>query len=403
MNTLFIALLFLQSLLVLPARTALENPAAVSKIPPKIQKDYNKLWSQFIGSKGDSQLTKDLDNLIKKQKTLDPAVTVQAYIELYRGNDTGAAQKFQQAYSLNPANRIALYYLAELAYAHQDYSQANRFYSLLLSVDNSRTDVEPKRQRSLLLATDQLLRSAAVAENEQRLSDAEQLYNQALTILPNDSTLHLRLADLLTKENKPNEAAAERKKAEEFSPPRTGIVRSNPEPKGDDLDDLGRWGSDIEVFRKIQAAPTVTRENIAAIIVRYFPQVTERPQSPQIVTDIEASWARSEIQTVADRGLMETFPNHTFEPLSLVTRGDFARALARLVDVLGLPAVTAPPIPTPDVASTNTQYPDIQLVLGRGLMALQDSGQFGISDYISGRDAISAAERLLRSFQQAQR
>jgi hypothetical protein len=100
---------------------------------------------------------------------------------------------------------------------------------------------------------------------------------------------------------------------------------------------------------------------------------------------------------------MDTFPNHTFEPLSLVTRGDFATALARLVEVLGLPAVTASPIPTPDVASTNTQYPDIRLVLGRGLMPLQDSGRFGILDYISGQDAISAVERLFRSFQQAQR
>ena len=65
---------------------------------------------------------------------------------------------------MDPANRIAVFYLAELAYAHQEYSQANRFYSLLLSIDSSRTDVEPKRQKALLLATEELLRSAALAE-----------------------------------------------------------------------------------------------------------------------------------------------------------------------------------------------------------------------------------------------
>jgi tetratricopeptide (TPR) repeat protein len=403
MNTLFMALLLLQSALLLPLRAALENPAVVSKVPPKIQKDYDKLWSQFIVAKADLVLIKELDNLIKKEKSFDPALTLQAYIELYRGNDAGAAEKFQQAYSLNPANRIALYYLAELAYAHQDYSQANRYYSLLLSLDSNRTDLEPKRQRALLLATDQLLRSAALAEKDNRLSDAERLYKQALTILPNDPTLHLRLADLLVKENKLDEAAGQRKTSEELSPRRTETVRNNSEPKSDDLDDLGRWGSDIGVFREIQTAPSVNRERVAAIIVRYFPQVTERPRTPQIVTDIETSWARSEIQTVVDLGLMDTFANHTFDPTALVSRGDFASALARLIQVLGLPPVTNTPIPTPDVAPTNTQYPDVQDVLGRGLMTPQDSTEFGVSDNVSGKDAVRAAERLLRSFQQAQR
>jgi tetratricopeptide (TPR) repeat protein len=403
MNAFFIALLLLQSTLPLPPRAAIENPAAVSKMPPKIQKDYDKLWARFLAGKADPQLAKDLDSLIKKQKSFDPAVTMQAYLELYKGNDAAASQKFQQALTLNPANRIAIYYLAELAYAHQDYSQANQFYSQLLATDSSRTDVEPKRQKALLLATEGLLRAAVVAEQDNRLSDAERLYKQSLTIVPNDPTLHLRLADLLAKENKSDEAAAQRKIAEEFSPRRGEAARNTEDPKRDDLEDLGRWGRDIGVFKEIQNSPTITRERVAVILVRYFPQVTERPQIPQIVTDIEASSARSEIQTVVDLGVMDTLPNHTFDPSTPVTRGDFATALARLIQVLGLPTTDIPQIPMSDVASTNTQYADIQLVLGRGLMTLQDSGAFGISDNISGQDAIRAAERLLRTFQQAQR
>ena len=404
MNAFFIAFLLLQSALPLPPRTGMENPAAVSKIPPKIQKDYDKLWARFVAGKTDSQLTKDLDNLLKKQKMFDPAVTLQAYLELFKGNDAGASQKFQQAFSLNPANRIAIYYLAELAYAHRDYAQANRYYSLLLSADSSRTDVEPKRQKALLMATDELLRSAALAENGNRLNDAEQLYKQALTILPDDPTLHLRLAELLGKENKADAAAAQRKIAEDLAPRRNPeTARNNPEPKRDDLEDLGRWGRDINAFREIQNSAALTREQIAAVLVRYFPQVTERPQIPQIVTDIENSWARSEIQAVVDLGLLDTLPNHTFDPAASVTRGEFATALARLVRVLSLSVVDTAPILTPDVAPTNAQYPDIQLVLGRGLMNLQDSGAFGISDNVSGQDAVRAAEQLLRTFQQAQR
>ena len=401
MNTIFLALLLLDSSLLLPPRAAMENPAAVSNVPAKIKKDYDKLWARFVAGKADAQVTKDLDKLLKKQKNLDAAVIIQAYIDLYRGNDGVAGQKFKQALALNSANRISLFYLAELSFARSDYAEANRLYSLLLAMDSSRTDVEPKRQKALLLATEELLRSAALAEQNNRLSEAEQLYRHALTIVPQDPILHLRLASLLAKENKSDEASAERKAAEDLSPRRA--VPNAPTRTTDDLDDLGRWGKDIGVLRQIQNSPRVTREQVAALIVRYFPQVTERSRVPQIVTDIDMSWARSEIQTVVDAGLMYTFPNHTFDPSGFIDRGDLATALARLIGVLGLPAMNAPPIPTPDVSPTNSQYGDIQLVLARGVMTLQDSGVFGLSDTVSGAGAVQSAERLLRSFQQVQR
>jgi tetratricopeptide (TPR) repeat protein len=402
MNTLLIAILLMQSTLLLPPRTAIENPAAVSQVPPTVKKDYEKLWVRFVTATGDDLLTKDLDKLIKKQKNFDPALTLEGYINLYKGDDDAAGQKFQEALALNANNRIALYYLAELAYTHRDYVRANTFYSMLLSIDKNRTDVEPKRLKARLLATDDLLRSAARADGENRLSDAEEFYKQALAMAPKEPVVHMRLADLLARENKPEEAASERKTAEELVPHLVAATRNNAEPKADDLEDLGRWGNDIGIFHEIRNAEPLTREQVAAILLKYFPQVTERQQTPQIVTDIDTSWARTEIQNAVDVGLLDLFPNHTFEPAASMTRGDFATALARLSRLLGLPPSSSPPISTPDVASTNPLYGEIQLVLGYGLMSLQDSGEFGVSDNLSGKEAVGAAERLLRIFQQAQ-
>jgi len=402
MNTFLVALLFLQSALLLPPRTEVENPAAVSQVPAKLQKDYNKVWSRFLTGQADSQLTKDLDLLIKKQNNFDPAMTIEGFLELYKGNDAGAAQKFEQAYIANSNNRIAVYYLAELAYAHKDYIRANTFYSILLSLDKTRTDVEEKKLKALLLATDDLVRSAARAETENRLSEAEEFYRRALAMAPKEPTLHLRFAALLARENKTDEAAMERKIAEDLMPLRAGNPPASTERRGDDLEDLGRWGSDIAVFRQIRNVPVVSREQVAAIIVKYFPQVVEHRQTPQIVTDIDMSWARTEIQTIVDVGLMDLLANHTFEPGAVMTRGDFATALARLIRMLGLSADSAAPVDTPDVAPTNTQYADIQLVLGFSLMSVQDSGNFDVSGDVSGREAVHAADRLLRTFQQAQ-
>ena len=84
-------------------------------------------------------------------------------------------------------------------------------------------------------------------------------------------------------------------------------------------------------------------------------------------------------------------------------RGDLARALARLSGLLSVPAGQASSNPVPDVAPTHAMYADIQLVLGYSLMTLEDSGSFNVSGSISGRQAVSSAERLLRTFQQVQR
>src|SRR5262245_49566585 len=149
MNSLMIVLL-LQSSLLLPPRSLAVNPAAVSQVPAKLQRDYDKLWSRFVAGQADVQLAKDIENFLKKQKNFDPALTIAAYIELYKGNDAVAAGKFQQALTANSKNLIAVYYLGELAYAHQDYAQANTFYSLLLSLDKTRTEIEPKREKALL-------------------------------------------------------------------------------------------------------------------------------------------------------------------------------------------------------------------------------------------------------------
>jgi hypothetical protein len=147
----------------------------------------------------------------------------------------------------------------------------------------------------------------------------------------------------------------------------------------------------------------LTREQFATLIVRYFPQVTEFRQKPQILTDIQNSWARSEIQNVVGVGLMDPFPNHDFEPSEGVSRGDLALAFARLSRLLGLSADSASPASAPDVTPTNALYPEIQLVLGYSIMSLEDSGSFNVRGQVSGRQAVTSAGRLLRIFQQAQR
>jgi tetratricopeptide (TPR) repeat protein len=423
MTSLLLALL-LQSITV-PPRYALENPAVVSPVPQKIKKDYDKLWARFLTAKDDAKLLKDLDKLLAKQKNLDAALILQAYLDLSQRKDDPAAQKLGRVIESNPTNRIALYYLAEMAFARLDYARASQLYSRLLAIDSSRTDIEPKRQKAVLLATENLLRAAERAEQQNRLADAEGLYKQALNMAPREPAFHARLGSLLAKQKKWDEALDHYRQQVELAGHNTEVDRNiaealtnlgrvdearefldrirkegnldgREEARITELEDLGRWGKDIQRFQAIKTTDQITREQMAVLIVRYFPQVAEFRQSPQIVTDTQTSWAGSEIQTTVSVGLIDPLPNHTFQPGAPITRGQFATSLARLSLMLGLTPPVAPRIPLHDVDASNAAFKDIQTAIGLGLVGLDDSGNFNVDAPISGQDAVHAMERLLR-------
>jgi hypothetical protein len=100
---------------------------------------------------------------------------------------------------------------------------------------------------------------------------------------------------------------------------------------------------------------------------------------------------------------MDALPNREFEPSAPLERGDLAKAFARLARLLSVPEKSASFTTPQDVAPTSALYGDIQLVLGYGILGLEDSGSFNISGEVSGRQAVQSAHRLLRTFQQAQR
>src|SRR5262249_47455589 len=157
---------FLNFSLLLPPRTAMENPAVVSPVPQKLQREYEGLWLRFTSARDDVKLAVDLDKLLLRQKTVEPLWVIEAYLALYRGDDATAREKFMRVLAINANNRIAIYYLAELAYAHQEYARAATLYAQLIAIGASPPELETKRQRAFLLATDELLRAAARAESD---------------------------------------------------------------------------------------------------------------------------------------------------------------------------------------------------------------------------------------------
>src|SRR5215475_5258641 len=112
------------------------------------------------------------------------------------------------------------------------------------------------------------------------------------------------------------------------------------------------------------------------------------------------AFTKSGVRTVVGLRLIDPLPNHTFEPSTIVTRGDLALTMGRLMRLLSVSPKTTQPIAAPDLASTSALYKEAQLVLDSGVMTLQDSGSFNVSGVVSGREAVRSAETLNRIFQQ---
>ena len=129
--TLFLIALLLQSPIALPERVALENPAAGNPVPKKLQKDYDKLWKRFLTGKEDAKVFSGLDKLLKQSPDAAPVLVVQAYIDLYAGRFVDGERRLQAVLKKHPADPVAAFYLAELAYSRGDFVQANDLYGRL--------------------------------------------------------------------------------------------------------------------------------------------------------------------------------------------------------------------------------------------------------------------------------
>jgi hypothetical protein len=241
---------------------------------------------------------------------------------------------------------------------------------------------------------EELLQDARKAADENHLADAERYYRQALQLAPSEALLHGQLADVLRRAGKSDESDAELRLQRQFSSAGTLQAAENDFTIAG-LEDLGRWGDQIERFREIQQSKAMTREQTAVLLSRYFPQFMDGQQATELLTDVQATWSATAIQKVVAAGLLDTTVNHTFQPLRTITRGEFAVALSRLTRVSGLSASTAPAIAPSDVVPGSSLALELKPVLGYELMSLDNAGNFNVGAQVSGEEAVNTVEKLL--------
>jgi Flp pilus assembly protein TadD len=150
-----------------------------------------------------------------------------------------------------------------------------------------------------------------------------------------------------------------------------------------------------EEYRAIPEAPRVTRADLAALIsVRVQALRRAGAGEPRVAVDISGSWARDQVARVLALGIMDVYPNHTFQPGAIVRRVDLARAAARTLDILRWPAAAVQP--PSDMSRAHLDFGVVERVLAAGLMGLTPTGSFEPWRPVSGREAIDVVDAIAR-------
>lgn len=153
-------------------------------------------------------------------------------------------------------------------------------------------------------------------------------------------------------------------------------------------------------FQALGDLDRVARGDLAALLgVRFEDVLRDAPVRDMVVTDAQGHWAAIWIAQVARRGVMDPFPNHTFQPAAPITRGDLAGAVRRILAVI---AANRPDVEVflaarpaiADMAMAHLSYPAASVAVASGVMPLLEDGRFQVSAPVSGSEAIDAVARL---------
>lgn len=155
-------------------------------------------------------------------------------------------------------------------------------------------------------------------------------------------------------------------------------------------------------YNAIESTESVSKEDVAALLSVKFKGILDEPRGkPPIIIDISTSWASRFILQTASLGIMDVYPNHTFQPKKVITRAEMAEILFRFIEHLKQKGYSfiqqIPPnrIQISDVSPNNYYYRPIILLISYDIMTLSQDRAFYPDRAVSGREATRLLDIIL--------
>ena len=390
------------------------------ELTPEEGRRLQKAWNAILAGEA-VEAARDLSKVLARKPRLVPMATGLAYARLRSGRFAEAEQGFVGALERRPEYLPALVGAGSAAFRRGGLVEALGYLRRAQAVAPDDPRVRRRLGELKLQVTERRVATAQRALEEGDSARAIEEYRGALEVAPEVAGLRLELARLLVDAGDAPGAAAvlEADTREDRQVMlRLGEILSGLQeyPRAlavygkllardpQDPDALRRSGEAHdayellkmpEEYRRIAGAPRITRADLAALVAVEVTALSRvRDREPKVAVDISGSWAREHIAAVLALDILDVYPNHTFQPAATVRRGDLARAVGRVLDLLAWPA-SAGPAPN-DMASTHLYYDRVVRAVGAGLLDLTPNGAFEPWRPVSGREALDAVEALAR-------
>jgi Flp pilus assembly protein TadD len=161
-----------------------------------------------------------------------------------------------------------------------------------------------------------------------------------------------------------------------------------------------------EKFKRIFFKTEINREELAALVGFYFDRHIEMDGPPEIITDIDGSFAREQIIKTVTAGIMRALPDHTFARFVTPDRSRFAVTLQALIDYLRQKGHTlrfTPLAPMPVIADLSPLHKEFQAIsslVNSQVLALDGQGNFNPTSPVSPADVIYALKKILNAIEE---
>jgi GTP-binding protein HflX len=356
------------------------------------------------------------------------ARTAQGYVALANRLPDVALRAFDAALAARPSFAAALAGRGHALLAQEREAEALTAFDAALTADGSLAEVKRRADTVRLRVVESAVADARAARTAKRFDEARAQYARAIQASPESAFLYRDRAALAREQRDDAAAVADLRRAATLEPSdadglaalgaalaatgelreaettyRRALALDPSDAIRADLAGVVRRQRDAQLpaqVRDIEGRSQLTRGDLAALLGIRFESVLRLATPVQLViTDLRDDWSRPLITSVAGAGVMEPYPNHTFQPSAPAVRADLAAASWRL---LALAAPTRPAVrpylqERPEIADVPQKHPlyfAAASAVASGAVPLVDGGRFDGARPLSGAEVASAIGRL---------
>ena len=384
---------------------------------------------RFLQSGDLRNAEREFTGTVRRAPAFYPAQTGAGYVDLAKQSYDGALADFTAALVHAPKYVPALVGRGQALLGLKRDEEALGAFEAALTIDSSLPDVRRRVDVLRFRTAQEVVEGARAAARAGRLDDARAAYQRAIQASPGSAFLHREVGVVERRRGDSQAALAELRKAVELDPSDAASLVQIGELLEQRMDFVGaeshyREAAELEpseamdariaavaekarlaklppAFHAIPESPQITRGDLAALIgVRLEPLLRRAQERQVVVTDARSHWAEPWITQVARAGVLDPFPNHTFQPRTRVRRGDVAAAVSRLVLLAAgdtperVDAWTSARPKIADMPPEHLSYPAVAVAVASGVMPLDQGDRFAVTRPVSGSEAIDIVERI---------